>query len=135
MDPSLGTDLCTTILYVLNFHQGKANAIARAELLHQLKAHGCKNLDERVMRQAIHDLRTVDRELICSAGGPRGGYYYPANWAELNEYLEREVRPRALDLLEQEKILRGEAERIWGVEQFALPLTLPEPRRQAVMNG
>ena len=66
-----------------------------------------------MVRMTIQALRK-DGHPICSTGGEDGGYWMAANWAELDEYLEREVRSRALDLLEQEKALKSAGEKLWG---------------------
>ena len=65
------------------------------------------------MRACINELRKAGH-LICSTGGEGGGYYLPEDWEEMNEFIERELHPRAMDLLEQEKALIAEAEKRWG---------------------
>ncbi len=100
------------ILRILSFHQGKANAISRGRIVAELALMGFP-ADERVMRACINQLRK-DGQLICSMGGEGGGYYLPENHEELEDYIERELRPRANDLHEQEKALRAAAEKRWG---------------------
>ena len=96
------------VLYILNFHHGHAQAISRDEFLHQLLAHGQGAVDERDLRSVIHDLRT-EGNLIISSGGIKGGYWMAAGWEEVEEYLDHEVHARAMDLLEQERIIRHSA--------------------------
>ena len=102
------------LLRVLSFHTGREQAIGRRELVEALRGHGFK-LHERAVRALINELRK-EGQPICSTGGEDGGYWLAAGWGELNEYLEREVRARAMDLLEQERALRQAGERQWGSE-------------------
>ncbi len=106
------------ILRVLSFHQGKANAISRKQLVGDPEHPG--ELDrlgfhvpERMARACINELRKAG-SLICSMGGEGGGYYLAESQEELIEYIEHEVDPRAMDLLEQAKALRSAAEKRWG---------------------
>jgi len=100
------------ILRVLSFHQGRDQAIGRGKLVGELARLGFY-VHERVMRACINELRKQG-QLICSTGGDGGGYYLPANWSELDEYIRRELHPRAMDLLEQEQALKAAAEKQWG---------------------
>jgi hypothetical protein len=100
------------LLRVLSFHKGREQAISRGELVEALRSHGFK-LHERAIRALINQLRK-DGQPICSTGGEDGGYWLAANWDELNDYLDREVHSRAMDLLEQEKALRSTGEKLWG---------------------
>ena len=100
------------ILRILSFHQGRKQAISRGRFVGDLARVGF-GVNERAMRACINELRK-DGHLICSTGGEGGGYYLPEDWNELAEFIERELHPRAMDLLEQEKALRAEAEKRWG---------------------
>src|SRR4030042_573177 len=100
------------ILRVLSFHQGKGNAIGRGRLVLELYRMGFK-VHERVMRAAINELRKAG-QLICSMGGEGGGYYLAENQDEVEEYRTHELRPRAMDLLEQDKAMLEAAEKRWG---------------------
>ena len=97
---------------ILQFHRGKENAIPRTDLLEKLKMAGWDTGD-RTMRGQINLLKKQGA-LICSCGGTGGGYYIAGNWKELMEYINTELRPRAMDLLEQEKALKVGAKREWG---------------------
>lgn len=108
------------LLRVLSFHTGRASAISRGELVQALKSHGFR-LHERAVRSLINELRKQGQP-ICSTGGEDGGYWLAANWDELNDYLDREVHSRAMDLLEQEKALRTTGERLWGALKKQLGL-------------
>jgi hypothetical protein len=78
-------------------------------------------IDEREIREAIHELRKQGLP-ICSTGGFGGGYYRAADQDELEEYLDREIHSRATDLLETEAILRKACEMTWGPKQLELVL-------------
>jgi hypothetical protein len=100
------------ILRILSFHQGREQAIGRGRLVGDLARMGFE-VHERVMRACINELRKKG-QLICSTGGDGGGYYLPADWNELEEFIKRELHPRAMDLLEQETALKAAAEKQWG---------------------
>jgi len=100
------------VLTVLSYHRGREMAIGRAELVEAVKSHGFR-LHERAVRAVINQLRK-EGQPICSTGGEDGGYWIAKDWSELDEYLEREVRSRAMDLLEQEKALKQTGEKLWG---------------------
>lgn len=111
------SDECTPemggVLQVLSWHQGKQDAIKSRELVQELKQLGWWGDVHRDMRVQINKLRKLGA-LICSAGGNDGGYWIAASWDELEEYLQRELHSRAMDLLDQEKHLRAAAESVWG---------------------
>lgn len=115
------------VLYLLNFHQGRKQAISRSELLHQLADHGFAGVEEREVRIIIHDLKQSG-ELIGSTGGIGGGYYIATGWDELEDYWEHEIDSRALDLLQQKKAQRHQA-----VIQFG-PKPVPH-QLELVMDG
>ena len=97
---------------------GREHSISREHLIAMVQAQ-YPTVQEREIRLAIHELR--DRGVpICSTGGFKGGYYRAATRVELEEYLEREVRSRAVDLLETEAILRRAADRTWGPKQMEM---------------
>lgn len=106
-----GLDRAT--LRVLSYHIGRNQAINRVQLLEALKDLGF-NVHERAARACINQLRKKGH-LICSTGGHKSGYWIAENWTELNEYIDRELHARAMDLLEQERALRSQAERQWGM--------------------
>jgi hypothetical protein len=82
-------------------------------MLKQLGQLGFPMKDDRPMRECINELRKRG-QFICSAGGHKGGYWLAADPAELQDYIDRELHPRAVDLLEQEKALRAAADKQWG---------------------
>ena len=112
MVDELPPGLDRAVLRVLGFHPGREAAISRADLLRELANHGFR-VPDRAARATINQLRKLGNP-ICSAGGEGGGYYMARDWKELDEFIEREMHSRAMDLLEQEKALRKEGERRWG---------------------
>ena len=111
---NLPPGLDSALLSILRFHIGRENAIPRSYLLEEIRRTGWAiGFSDRAMRAQINLLRK-DGHLICSAGGRGGGYYLARNWSELEDYIGQELRPRAMDLLEQEKALKVGAKREWG---------------------
>lgn len=113
MISDLPPGLDRAVLRVLSFHTGQALAISRGDLVGEVARLGFR-VHERAIRLTINQLRKRGH-LICSTGGSGGGYFLAANWDELQDYLDREVHSRAMDLLEQEKALRMAGEQRWGV--------------------
>ena len=78
------------------------------------------NLPSGLDRALLSILRFhIGRE---SAGGRGGGYYIARNWQELEDFIGQELRPRAMDLLEQEKALKVGAKREFGENSTQLGL-------------
>jgi hypothetical protein len=104
--------LAHAALRVLGFHTGRADAVGRFELLEALVKMGF-DANERQLRRCIHDLRRKGH-LICSAPGEDGGYYLAADLAEFREFCERELHPKAIDLLETESAMKESARQKFG---------------------
>ena len=100
------------MLRVLFFHHGKAAAIGRTALVQALKQEAF-DVSERQARQCIHDLRR-ERYLICSAPGEDGGYYMAASLEEFQEFCQRELHPKAMDMLETESAMKEGARQQFG---------------------
>jgi len=100
------------VLRVLSFHVGKKNAIGRDQLVETVRMNW-PDAHERQVRQGIHDLRRKGR-LICSMPGEDGGYYMAANLEEVLEFLERELHPKAVDMLETESTMKASARQQFG---------------------
>ena len=109
---NLPSGLDRTLLSILRYHKGRENAIPRVDLLEKLKMMGWNEGDRRVRIQ-INSLKKQGHR-ICGASGIGGGYYLARNWTELMDYINTELHPRAMDLLEQEKALKTGAKREWG---------------------
>ena len=106
------TGLDRATLRVLSFHQGKHNAIGRESLVDALRSVGF-DVKERLVRRCVHDLRRAGH-LICSAPGESGGYFLSATLEDFQEFIEREIHSKALDLLETEKTLKAAAKLQFG---------------------
>ena len=106
------------VLRVLQHRVGREMAISRAGLVEAVHSLGFEAGDRQI-RVMSNKLRK-DGRLICSTGGTRGGYWLAKDWNELNEFLRREVLPRALDLLDTEKALKDSAEKRWGIQHPTL---------------
>ena len=85
------------ILEIIEKRVGKRNAISRKKLRSKSR------ISDRKIRQAIHDLVTAHKKMICS-DYITGGYYIPANQAELDEAYNR-VRSHALHILERASVI------------------------------
>lgn len=81
----------------LSFYVGEENAISRKKLLGKTT-----RLTDRELRLVIKHLRN-DGCLICSRGGIGGGYWMAANLEELMNFINKELRSRALDMLRTAK--------------------------------
>lgn len=105
-----GLDRAT--LRVLSFHTGKKNALGRDLLVAGIHLEGF-DVSERQVRQCIHDLRRKGY-LICSAPGEEGGYFMAANWEEFEEFCQRELHPKAVNMLETESAMKEAARKQFG---------------------
>lgn len=112
MISAMPAGLDRAILRVLSFHIGKERAIGRYALVRILQPQGF-DASERQVRQTIHDLRRAGN-LICSMPGESGGYYLAASLEEFQEFIDRELHPKAIDLLETEKAMRAAAKIEYG---------------------
>ena len=108
------------ILSRLRYQVGKDSAVPRETLLAMVKVSGFP-ITDRVLRDQINALKK-DEYPICSTGGTGGGYYFAANWAELEEYIEHELISRIADLSEQRKALQIGGKKLWGENSPQIPL-------------
>jgi hypothetical protein len=115
--------LMDAVIAAINPHRGREHAISRHDLLIYLAESG-QPTDERVVRRAIHELREAGN-LIGSSGGVKGGYWIMESWPEVDDWCEREVRARALDLMDQARIIRKAAARKIGPHPVPQQLGLP----------
>ena len=105
----LPAGLDRTLLRLLSYHVGRANAASRADLLTQLQRFA---LDEPALRARVQQLRRQGF-LIGSARGERGGYYLVATPAEFRELLQREYLGPIQELSEVVARLRQSAARLF----------------------
>ena len=101
------------LLRILSYHVGEEKAIKKPELMSQLANSGFRLDDDRPVRALINHLRKGGH-MICSKGGVSGGYWIAGKREEMEEFLERELHSRAMDLLEQERALRESMKEKWG---------------------
>jgi len=109
---NLPAGLDRAMLRVLSFHIGHGNVISRGRLVAELANCGFQ-VHEREARACINLLRK-DGIAICSTGGGEGGYWLAADQDELEEFIQKEMDSRAMDLLEQARAMRAAAEKRWG---------------------
>jgi len=95
------------LIRLMGFHIGEANAISRSDLLREIN-NSCFNISDRSLRVLINSLRKSGHA-ICSKGGIQGGYYLASSYEELEDFIQRELHSRAMDLLEQEKSLKSKS--------------------------
>ena len=108
LDPGLDR----AVLRALQYHVGQGASIRRRDLVNSVK-HYIPDVRDRAIRLTINRLRK-DGFPICSTGGVDGGYWIAANPAELDEYITRELKSRALDLHEQIEALNSTRRAMWG---------------------
>ncbi len=85
-----------TVLRILSFHRGELRLIERPDLLIEVQSQsGMENVDDRQMRDAIHELRNLGVRVCHNerrATKPDGkieiifGYYLAGSEAEYNEF-------------------------------------------------
>ena len=108
MPPSLDK----AMLRVMSYHGGRDHSIGGESLVAALFRQGY-HVEKRQMRQCVHDLRRAGY-LICSAPGEDGGYYMAETLAEFREFCDRELHPKAMDLLETESAMKEAARQLFG---------------------
>lgn len=113
------------ILGILSYHKGADNAIGRQDLMETLEMNGFnfwsgkrdedgkKIYHTRKVRDHINGMRKNSIP-ICAKSGTGGGYFWPVCWSELDGFIAKELHAKAMDLLEQESILRKVGEKMWG---------------------
>lgn len=97
--------LCTAIIRIVMFHIGIENKISRSALVTELRSQGFTE-DERVIREAISQLRLTYGLPIAGTGGINGGYWILQNDEEAKAYLKVELHVRAMTILMQESAIR-----------------------------
>jgi len=98
---------------------GRSKAIGRLVLVRELRNWPYSlSVTDRQVRLAINNLRK-EGVPICSTGGFGGGYWLAESRAELEAYLDNEVRARLADLREQELALKRAASKYFG-DQYGL---------------
>lgn len=112
-DPRYLAGVEREILRILDGHRGRISALLGAKLFNQLLLAGFEIKDERKMRDVIHGLRRLGY-LICAAPGEKGGYYMATSLIEADEFCDRELHPKGMDILETESVFRRSARQQYG---------------------
>lgn len=113
------------VLHLLQRHVGADRAVKAPDIAATLGQS-----TDRAVREAIRQLRR-DGHLILSSISPPYGYFLAASREEWCEFRDRNLRPRAMDILETAKAMAEAAQRRYGstaaldlekVEQLGLGL-------------
>jgi hypothetical protein len=104
-------DAILEVLAACNYR--REAALSRSSLVLAASAKMGEDIPDRVIRLAIHSLRRKG-VLICSAPGADGGYWLASDWQDVSEFFERELHPKAMDLLETESAMKEAARRKFG---------------------
>lgn len=114
------TGLDRAIVEVLSGHVGREKAMPRGQLVRRVRMYSnFKTVNERQIRMAIQELRNAGKALICSTGGVKGGYWIAAGWDDVEEFIENELEPRALGLLQTKKAMLSAAGQKFGPRPVA----------------
>lgn len=113
MEPGLDR----AILRVIAFHPGKAKAVAKSDLVTDLRQMGFGGqlsfaTFERKIRLVIVELRKSGH-LICSSSG-EGGYYLAATVEEYEEFAQVEYRSKIIDMSETLREMDAAAKKVFG---------------------
>ena len=119
--PSIKTDFYTaSLLRILAFHVGRANAVPRAELLCSMPG---VRLNDRSLRLLIRDLRRQGH-LIGSAPGEDGGYYLISDPVDFQNFMQQEYMALIADMSETAAAMRRAAEKKFGASSINQPALL-----------
>jgi hypothetical protein len=99
---------------------GKPNVMSRHDLIYLASARMMRQIPDRQIRLAVHNLR-IKGNLVCSAPGDDGGYWLAANLEEVDECCRREFHAKAMDLLKTENAMHEAARLLFG-DAFQLAL-------------
>ena len=97
------------VLNILRSRIGARRAIQAREIARRLN-----HKSDRAVREAVRQLRR-EGHLILSSISPPYGYFLAATATEWIEFRDRNLRPRALDILETARAMGEAAQRRYGV--------------------
>jgi hypothetical protein len=97
-------------LDVLHDHTGAENAIAAADLAERVTTFLGEPVSEREIRQAIHDLRHVEKP-VCSGAT---GFFWPACLQDVLACVDLQFRGEARSMLKTARIMRQAGNRLFG---------------------
>ena len=96
------------VLRILRSHIGAHQAIKASEI-----AKRVDRKDDRIVRETVRQLRR-EGYLILSSISPPYGYFLAATETEWMEFRDRNLRPRAIDILETAQAMGKAAKRRYG---------------------
>lgn len=102
------------VLKVISQCKGRGNRISKSEiaaLLHYDYKDATNNTVNRQMRLVINELRKEGYLILSDSGG--AGYWMASEYQEVHDVVS-ELESRAKDMLEQSRILRNAAERMFS---------------------
>ena len=113
-------ELKEAIVEILQGHVGADSAIKAQQIAKQLNRTG--RYADRPIREAIRALRQ-DGWLILSSVGNSPGYFLAETEEEWVKFRDRNLRPRALDILQTARAMGDAAGIRWGdATQLELPV-------------
>ena len=117
---TLADELKEAIIEILQGHIGADNAIKAQQIAKQLNRTG--RYADRPIREAIRGLRK-DGWLILSSVKKPAGYFLAETEEEWIAFRDRNLRPRALDILQTARAMGDAAGIRWGeATQLELPV-------------
>ena len=125
---TLADGLKEAIIEILQEHIGADSAIKAQQIAKQLNRTG--RYADRPVREAIRGLRK-DGWLILSSVSSPAGYFLAETEEEWIAFRDRNLRPRALDILETSRAMGDAAGIRWGE---ATQLELPVVRSTRVVH-
>ena len=96
------------VLNILRSRIGARRAIQAREIARRLN-----HKSDRAVREAVRQLRR-DGHLILSSISPPCGYFFAATETEWIEFRDRNLRPRAIDILQTARAMGEAAEHRYG---------------------
>lgn len=110
----LPTGADRSVLRVLSYHQGQAEAIQKPDLMAECAKLGTRLSDERQIRLVIVRLRKQGIP-ICSSSGD-SGYFLAASMAEYQEFRGREYVKKIQDMRETVAAMDGRVRAMFPAE-------------------
>lgn len=101
------------VMRILSFHVGREKVISGNRMWEELKAQGLKVSETKIFRDEINKLRKEGWP-IGSTGGKNGGYWLCKDRIELRTVIDRQIKPFAKDLHEQERAMIRSANLFFG---------------------
>jgi predicted transcriptional regulator len=110
------------VLEILSEHVGADSAIKAKDIARRLGLTG--KYSDRPVREAVKQLRREGHLVISSVTVPYG-YFLAATEEEWLEFRDRNLRPRAMDILETSRAMGLAAKGRWGGAAPKIPVQVP----------